>query len=49
MTSKTSIMRGAQPLASKELKVGETIFILSMDGGVTAFSVMNFGVLPAIP
>jgi hypothetical protein len=48
ITAKTSIRLGAQVLKRNDLEVGDTVFVLSMDGGDTAFSINSFGALAAV-
>lgn len=45
ITTETAIRRLNQPATAADLKVGETVLILSRDGGVTAFSIESYGVL----
>jgi hypothetical protein len=48
ITGKTSIRLGAQALKRNDLEVGDTVFVVSMDGGDTAFSISSFGALAAV-
>jgi hypothetical protein len=45
ITSKTAIRLGAKVLKRDDLDVGDTVFIVSMDGGDTAFSINSYGAL----
>jgi membrane-associated protease RseP (regulator of RpoE activity) len=46
VTPQTSIRRGSATIRATDLRINETIMVLSMDGGVTAFQVIAYGVLP---
>jgi hypothetical protein len=49
ITNKTEITSGIKKLKANDLKKGDSVFILSMDGGDTAFSISSFGALATIP
>ena len=49
VTPETTIRRGREAIHAVDLLPGELVFVISMDGGETAFSVTAFGVLPLAP
>jgi hypothetical protein len=49
ITSKTEIWSGAKKLKTTSLREGDSVFIVSMDGGATAFSINSFGELATLP
>lgn len=49
ITADTAIRRINQPATASELQVGETVLILSRDGGKTAFSIESYGTLATLP
>ncbi len=49
ITDDTAIRLGAKVLKPSDIKVGDTVFVISMDGGETAFSISSFGALAELP
>ncbi|MGE0058277.1 MAG: hypothetical protein AB7T32_09875 [Dehalococcoidia bacterium] len=49
ITKDTAIRLGAKVLKPSDIKVGDTVFVISIDGGETAFSISSFGALADIP
>jgi hypothetical protein len=49
ITGKTAIRLGAKELKRGDLDVGDTVFVVSMDGGDTAFSINSYGALATLP
>lgn len=49
ITDETSIIRQGEDISPADLHEGETIMVLSLDQGESAFGVYAFGTLPVIP
>lgn len=49
ITDDTAIRLGAKVLKPSDLKKGDTVLVISVDGGETAFSISNFGALAELP
>lgn len=46
ITPRTALRRGAATIRPEDIQAGETVLVLSMDGGSTAFQVSAFGFVP---
>jgi membrane-associated protease RseP (regulator of RpoE activity) len=46
LTPATSVRRRGSPITAGDIQPGETVVILSRDGGATAFSVLDAGIVP---
>ena len=49
ITGKTEIFSGAKKIKAGDLRIGDSVFIMSMDGGDTAFTINSFGELATLP